>query len=357
MSDKLTPKSGKCFFVGYPRETKGYYFYNKAEGKVFVARNGIFLEKEFLSKGLSGSKVQLEEIQETLEIVSAPTEDPGDVQDVAQNVVEAPAPRRSIRARCATDKLNLLITEERHVLLMENDEPMTYTEAIKGPDSDKGLEAMESELNSMDDNQVWNLVDPIEGVRPVDCKWIFKKKLDMGGNVHIYKARLVAKGFRQIQGVDYEETFSPVAMLKSVRILQTIVAYYDYEIWQMDVKTAFLNGHLSEDVYMTQPEGFVDPQKAGKICKLQMSIYGLKQASQSWNIRFDEVVKGFGFIKNEEEPCDYTKASGSALVFLVLYVDDILLIGNDIPMLEVVKTSLKRSFSMNDLGEAAYVLG
>jgi hypothetical protein len=125
----------------------------------------------------------------------------------------------------------------------------------------------------------------------------------------------------------------------------------------MDVKTAFLNGHLSEDVYMTQPEGLVDPQKAGKICKLHMSIYGLKQASQSWNIRFDEVVKGFGFIKNEEEPCDYTKASGSALVFLVLYVDDILLIGNDIPMLEVVKTSLKRSFSMNDLGEAAYVLG
>jgi hypothetical protein len=120
----------------------------------------------------------------------------------------------------------------------------------------------------MHDNQVWNLVDPIEGVRPVDCKWIFKKKLDMDGNGHIYKARLVAKGFRQIHGVDYEETFSPVAMLKSVRILLAIVAYYDYEIWQMDVKIAFLHGHLSEDVYMTQPEGFVDPDNAGKICKL-----------------------------------------------------------------------------------------
>jgi hypothetical protein len=188
---------------------------------------------------------------------------------------------------------------------MENDEPMTYTEAMKRPDSDKWLEAMESELNSMHDNQVWNLVDPIEGVRPVDCKWIFKKKLDMDGNVHIYKARLVAKGFRQIQGVDYEETFSPVAMLKFVRILLAIVAYYDYEIWQMDVKTTFFNGHLSEDVYMTQPEGFVDQENAGKICKLQRSIYRSKQASRSWNIRFDEVVKGFGFIKNEEEPCVY----------------------------------------------------
>jgi hypothetical protein len=139
MSDKLTQKSDKCFFVGYPRETKGYYFHNKAEGKVFVTRNGVFLEKEFLSKGLSGSKVQLEEIHETLETVSAPTEDPWDVQDVAQTVVEAPAPRRSIQACRATDKLNLHITEERHVLLMENDEPMTYAEAMKGSDSNKWL--------------------------------------------------------------------------------------------------------------------------------------------------------------------------------------------------------------------------
>jgi hypothetical protein len=175
MSDKLTPKSDKCFFVGYPRESKRYYFYNKAEGKVFVACNGVFLEKEFLSKVLSGSKVQLEKIQETLETVSAPTEDPRDVQDVAQTVAEAPAPQRSIQARRATDKLNLLITEERHILLIENDEPMTYTQAMKGPDSDKWLEAMESELISMHDNQVWNLVDPIEGVRPVDCKWILRK--------------------------------------------------------------------------------------------------------------------------------------------------------------------------------------
>jgi len=108
---------------------------------------------------------------------------------------------------------------------------------------------------------------------------------------------------------------------------------------------------------MMQPEDFVDPTNAGKICKLQKSIYGLKQASRSWNIHFDEVVKGFGFIKNEEEACVYKKESGSYVAFLILYVDDILLIGNNIPMLESVKTSLKNSFSMKDLGEAAYILG
>jgi hypothetical protein len=125
----------------------------------------------------------------------------------------------------------------------------------------------------------------------------------------------------------------------------------------MDVKTTFLNGNLTEDVYMTQPEGFVDPTNVGKVCKLQKSIYGLKQASWSWNLCFDEVVKGFGFIQSEEEPCVYEKASESFVVFLILYVDDILLVGNDIPMLEAAETSLKNSFSMKDLGEVAYILG
>ena len=107
------------------------------------------------------------------------------------------------------------------------------------------------------------------------------KKIDADGNVTVYKARLVAKRFRQIQGVDYDETFSPVAMLKSVRIILAIAAFHDYEIWQMDVKTAFLNGHIKEELYWVQPTGFVDPKGADKICKLQSSISGLKQASRS----------------------------------------------------------------------------
>jgi hypothetical protein len=192
---------------------------------------------------------------------------------------------------------------------------------------------------------------------PIRFIWVFKKKTYKDENVHIYKARVVAKGFKQIHGIDFDETFSLITMLKSIRILLAIVAYFDYEIWQMDVKMTFLNGNLTEDVYMTQPEGFVDPKYARKICKLQKTIYGLKQTSRSWNLHFNEVVKGFGFIKNVEEPCVYKKISGSVVVFLVLYVDDILLIRNDIPVMNVVKSSLRKSFSMNDLGEVAYILG
>ncbi|CAA7021408.1 unnamed protein product [Microthlaspi erraticum] len=181
-------------------------------------------------------------------------------------------------------------------------------------------------MDSMSENQVWTLVDLPDGVKAIECKWVFKKKIDMDGNIQIYKARLVAKGYKQIHGVDYDETYSPVAMLKSIRILLATAAYYDYEIWQMDVKTAFLNGKLEEDVYMIQPEGFTSPENAGKVCKLQRAIYGLKQASRSWNLRFDEAIKEFDFIRNEEEPCVYKKTSGSTVAFLVLYVDDILIV-------------------------------
>ncbi|GJU55641.1 retrotransposon protein, putative, ty1-copia subclass [Tanacetum coccineum] len=138
-------------------------------------------------------------------------------------------------------------------------------------------------------------VDLPPNCKTVRSKWLFKKKTDMDGNTHTYKARLVAKDFTQTYGVDYEETFSPVADIKAIRILIAIAAYSDYEIWKMDVKIAFLNGHLNEDVYMVQPEGFVYPKHPRRVCKLQRSIYGLKQASRSWNKRFDEEIKKYGF--------------------------------------------------------------
>ena len=171
-----------------------------------------------------------------------------------------------------------------------------------------------------------------------------------------YKARLVAKGYRQRYGIDYDKIFFPVVMLKSIRIMLAIAAHLDYEIWQMDVKTAFLMGELTEEVYMIQPEGFTSTDES-KVCKLQRSIYGLKQASRSWNMHFDKVIKTYGFIKNGEEPCIYKWTNGPVVVFLVLYVDEILLIENDIPALQGIKVWLSSQFSMKDLGEASYILG
>ncbi|KAK8518050.1 hypothetical protein V6N12_033042 [Hibiscus sabdariffa] len=326
MSTKLKPKSKKCTFVGYPKETKGYYFYN--ENKVFVARTGVFLEKEFLTNSGKGRNIELEEVQQQQVIEQ-------EVEEISQAVGENPTDletqplRRSPRERHEPERYGFLVTTHGDVILVDQDEPKTYQEVVASPDSEKWLEAMRSEMDSMSENQVWTLVEPPEGIKPIGCKWVFKMKTDMDGNVKTYKGRLVAK----------------------------VAAFHDYEIWQMDVKTAFLNGKLEEDVYMTQPEGFVIPENARKVCKLQRSIYGLKKASRSWNLRFNEAIQEFGFIRNEDEPCVYKKFSGSIVSFLILYVDDILIIGNDIPTLQSIKTWLSSCFSMKDLGEAAYILG
>ncbi|KAL0293323.1 UNVERIFIED_CONTAM: Retrovirus-related Pol polyprotein from transposon TNT 1-94 [Sesamum radiatum] len=192
-------------------------------------------------------------------------------------------------------------------------------------------------MDSMGSNQVWTLVDPPKGAMPVGCKWVYKRKLGADGEVTVFKAKLVAKGYTQRPGVDFEETYSLVAMGKSIRILLATAAWYDYEIWQMDVITAFLNGFIEKEIFIDQLEGFTVVGEEQKVCRLQKSIYGLKQASRSWNTHFDEVIQSYDFIKNDYDPCIYKKISGSSVAYLVLYVDDILLIGNDVKMLGDIK--------------------
>ncbi|KAK8999927.1 hypothetical protein V6N11_082065 [Hibiscus sabdariffa] len=263
MSTKLEPKSQKCTFVGYPKETKGYYFYNSKENKVFVARTGVFLENDFLSYNGNGRNIELKEVQQQ-QVHEPEVEETPQVVEGNSTDLEIQPLRRSTRERHEPERYGFLVTTHGDVILVDQDEPKTYQEAVSSPDSEKWLEAMRSEMDSMSENQVWTLVEPPEGIKPIGCKWVFKKKTDMDGNVQTYKGRLVAKGFRHIHGVDYDETFSPVAMFKSIRILLAIAAFHDYEIWQMDVKTAFLNAKLEEDVYMTQPRRFCNSRECWK---------------------------------------------------------------------------------------------
>ncbi|KAK1662939.1 hypothetical protein QYE76_051098 [Lolium multiflorum] len=192
------------------------------------------------------------------------------------------------------------------------EDPTSYKEAIKSLNSSKWQIAMEAELKSMGSNDVWDLVEVPNDAKRVGCKWIYKTKYDPKGNIERFKARLVAKGFTQSEGIDYKETFSHVSSKDSFRIVMALVAHFDLELHQMDVKTAFLNGDLDEDVYMTQPEGFVVEGKEHLACRLKKSIYGLKQASRQWYLKFDKIIRTFGFTENVKDNCIYVKFKGSS---------------------------------------------
>ncbi|GJS13125.1 retrotransposon protein, putative, ty1-copia subclass [Tanacetum coccineum] len=297
--DKLEPMSIKCIFIGYIKETMGYSFYYPPENKVLVARNVEFLKNSLITQEASGSLEDHEIIQEEdthpfIDTSLHHEEDDLEIDEPQSDIVPI---RRFIRTRHAPDQMCLYIDVEEHKL---------------------------GDL----DNEVWDLFDLPPNGKTVGSKWLFKKKTDIDGAVHTDKARLVAKGYSQTLGIDYEETFYHVADIRAIRILIAIATFYDYEIWQMDVKTAFLNGYLSEE-----------------------------QASRKWNKRFDDEIKKFGFTQNCDEPCVYLKASGSNVTFLILYVVDILIMGNNIPMLQDVKSHFGRCFAKENLGEAAYILG
>ncbi|GJV00537.1 retrotransposon protein, putative, ty1-copia subclass [Tanacetum coccineum] len=332
--DKLQQRSVKCIFIGYPKETMGYYFFFPPKNKIVVARYAEFFGKNLITQEVSGRAEGLEEIQdEDTSPFKITSEIPMEVEGFEPPQEEVIPIRRSGRTHRAPNHLCLNVEAEEHSLGDLN-EPTSYKAAMLDSESNKWIDAMNAEMQSMMDNMVWVLID-----LPPGCKTVG------------------TKGYTQLYGVDYEETFSPVAVIRAIRILISIAAYYDYEIWQMDIKTSFLNGYLDEDIYMVQPKGFVDPNHPRKVCKLQRSIYGLKKASRSWNKRFDEKIKMFGFTQNLDERCVYQKASGSNVTFLILYVDDIIIMGNHIPSLQSVKDYLGKCYAMKDLGEATFILG
>ena len=192
--------------------------------------------------------------------------------------------------------------------------------------------------------------------KSIRCKWVFKTK-DSLGNIERHKVRLVAKGFTQRVGIDYMETFSLVSKKDSLQIIMALVAHFDFDLHQNDVKTTFLNGNLEEEVYMKQLEGFSSSEGEHLVCKLKKSMYGLKQVSRQWYLKFHEVIYSFSFEENITDQCIYQKVSGSKICFLVLYVDDILLATNDKGLLYEVKQFLSKNFDMKDMGEPFYVIG
>jgi transposase InsO family protein len=236
-------------------------------------------------------------------------------------------------------------------------DPTTVKQALSRPDADQWRAAMKAEMDSLNTAGTYTIVPLPSGRHPIGSKWVFRTKRGADGQIIKHKARLVAQGFSQQFGIDYVETFAPVARYSSIRAILALVAHHDWELHQMDVRSAYLNGDLKEEIYMRQPEGFVSPGQESLVCRLQKSLYGLKQAGRTWNQRIDTELKAKSFIPIVADPCVYVYRRGSTIVIISLYVDDLLLCSDSLAQLERVKAELSASFQMEDLGEAHFVLG
>ncbi|KAH9726106.1 hypothetical protein KPL70_008133 [Citrus sinensis] len=357
---KLGERGIECIFLGYAEHSKAYRFL-VTEPNSFVeiniiveSRDAIFYENRFSTIPKS---IDSQENDKQIEI--------GQKRD-ANN--EQNHLRRSKRIRTlksfGPDFIVYLVegtrdSQSKQTMItstIESD-PLTYEEAMKSQDAAFWKEAINDEMDSIVGNKTWKLVDLPPGSNPIGCKWIFKKKKKVDGTIERFKARLVAKGFTQKEGLDYFDTYAPVARIATIRVLIALASIYQFEIHQMNVKTAFLNGELDEEIYMKQPEGFVMPGQEHKVCKLVKSLYGLKQAPKQWHEKFDKVIVSNGFNIHESDKCVYSRFNGNKGVIICLYVDDMLIFGTDSESIELTKLLLSSNFDMKDMGLADVILG
>ncbi|EOY27180.1 Cysteine-rich RLK (RECEPTOR-like protein kinase) 8 [Theobroma cacao] len=238
---------------------------------------------------------------------------------------------------------------------MEVVKPTCYYEAAKDA---RWLKAMEQEMQMIEKNGTWILVDKPVDQHIIGVKWIYKTKLNADGIVNKFKARLVVKGYSQIYGIDYCETFAPIARHDTIRLLSALAAREGWKILHLYVKSTFLNGYVSEDIYIQKPEGFIKPGTERKVYKLVKALYGLKQAPRAWYDRFDPFLIAEGFVRSLNEHTLYVyKSAKTVVVIISLYVYDLLIIGLDDTAVTECKSKLIAEFEMTDLGEMHYSLG
>jgi ribonuclease HI len=218
---------------------------------------------------------------------------------------------------------------------------------------------MDDEINSIYMNKTWDLVQLPENKKAIGCKWVYKLKFDDQGNVSRYKARLVAQGFSQKYGEDYDEVFAPVARATTFQVLLSIAGINNYHVKHFDIKTAFLYGEIEEEIYMKQPPGYA---KNNMVCKLNKSLYGLKQAARAWNKVLHEALLEFGFEQNNIDKCLYIYMSDDRKVlytncYLIVHVDDILLVSSTSDLIDKLYNHLSSKFELKDLGNVRHFLG
>ncbi|WJX48053.1 hypothetical protein P8452_34667 [Trifolium repens] len=369
---KLDPKSEKGFFLGYSTNSRAYRVYNTKTQVVMESVNVVV--KDSSDKENEGVD------QGTPVSVNAEPDDgastPASMNEADERTIEedndesarpqATSKGPSVRVQknhpldlvignpeqgITTRRTNDVVANSCFVSLFE---PKNVKEALT---DEAWIEAMQEELNQFERSEVWDLVPRPEDVNVIGTKWVYKNKSDENGTVTRNKARLVAQGYTQIEGLDFDETFAPVARLESIRLLLGVACILKFKLYQMDVKSAFLNGYLQEEVYVEQPKGFVDPEHPNYVYKLKKALYGLKQAPRAWYERLTQFLEEQGYRKGGSDKTLFVKQEKGKFIIAQIYVDDIVFGGMSNTMVQHFVQQMQSEFEMSLVGELTYFLG
>lgn len=381
---KLDAKTRQYIFLGYGRDEFGYRLYYPVEKKLIRSRDVVFMEDQTIedidkmkkinsAEGSELTDVEQVQVAPRLEVPvdnanSDDDQNHGDQLGIpsldVESQLEEPQDealdppqvnlRRSIRERQPSTRYS----PDEYVTLTDGGEPENFQEVFECEDKEKWFQAMEDEMKSLHDNHTFDVVKLPKGKKALKNRWIYRLKQEENSTSPRFKARLVVKGFGQRKGVDFDEIFSPIVRMTSIRTVLALAATLDLEVEQMDVKTAFLHGDLNEEIYMEQPEGFKVKGKEDYVCRLKRSLYGLKQAPRQWYKKFESLMNKQGYNKTSSDHCVFVKRFASDdFIILLLYVDDMLIVGKDVSKIDRLKGQLSSSFAMKDLGPAKQILG
>jgi hypothetical protein len=401
---KLADRSTPGIFVGYEEGAKAYRVYNPVRERIYVTRDVAFEERrawswdtvkltdkvstppsftvEYAIKHKEEEGTQ-SPAAATAESAVSSSEMDTSTGSVSEPVAETPArepvtpsrpgvefatppshdsnldtdsvcPHRYRRITNLYDATFPLEEEEETLGLIMAKEPASLEAALSNP---AWRSAMEAELKSIEANATWSPLSLPKGHRAIGLKWVFKVKRDPTGAIVKHKARLVAKGYAQKQGVDFDEVLAPVARMETVRLLLMLATHSKWEVHHMDVKSVFLNGVLTEEVYVQQPPGFAIDKDASKVLKLDKALYGLRQASRAWNAKLDATLVSLGFTRCSLEHGDYRRGNTDSYLLVGVYVDDLVITGSKTGEIVEFKAQMKKMFKMSDLGLLSYYLG
>jgi transposase InsO family protein len=384
---KMDKKAVKGYLVGYDRDER-YRIYIPNDNKVILSRDIQFQER--INDCISKIKLPMKDIENEDQVEEGDRPDEQKIDTEGKSAINSEDSQKLRKAsrgdeeyetrselgdideeeetsqqtsgRVLRDRSTLKKPKhlEDYTMIVEEfvnqvtEDPATFEDALRSENSAEWKRAMDREITSLKENQTWILTDLPPGAKAIPCKWVFRLKKNPDGSIDKYKGRLVVKGFSQRHGIDYSETFSPVAKMGTIRSILSIAASEKMHLIQFDVSTAFLYGELEETVFMRQPQGYEDG--TSKVCQLKRSLYGLKQAPRCWNKRFGDFLQRHGFKASDADPCLYIRERGGRKLILVIYVDDGLLAATDQREMEIFIEELKSEFKIVSK-KADYFLG